>query len=206
MMDSEKENPQGIKGVNHDSLDEFSRLLGDADDNAFRSLLQKWQAAKASPAMDHRIMSAFRAELHGEEITNEAALAGNGSKRFVGEKMKQCTTCQEEFADKFSFCPVDGTPLNHRGCRIGEPVSGSDKGGCARVGTDMAGIQTRPGGIHSPSCQRVFGGVWQVFEEAERCGGDNLGGVCGGQRTGCDSSDRPDAFAPHAAADSQTAG
>ncbi len=26
--------------------------------------------------------------------------------------MKQCSTCQEEFADKFSFCPVDGTPLS----------------------------------------------------------------------------------------------
>ncbi|HEY0006442.1 MAG TPA: TonB family protein [Pyrinomonadaceae bacterium] len=26
--------------------------------------------------------------------------------------MKKCSTCQEEFADKFSFCPVDGTPLN----------------------------------------------------------------------------------------------
>src|SRR5215210_1738048 len=26
-------------------------------------------------------------------------------------KMKQCSTCREEFANKFSFCPVDGTPL-----------------------------------------------------------------------------------------------
>jgi TonB family protein len=26
--------------------------------------------------------------------------------------MKHCPTCQEEFADKFSFCPVDGTPLD----------------------------------------------------------------------------------------------
>lgn len=25
--------------------------------------------------------------------------------------MKSCSTCREEFADKFSFCPVDGTPL-----------------------------------------------------------------------------------------------
>ena len=25
--------------------------------------------------------------------------------------MKFCSTCQEEFADKFGFCPVDGTPL-----------------------------------------------------------------------------------------------
>ncbi|MDT7810017.1 MAG: hypothetical protein QOJ70_3830, partial [Acidobacteriota bacterium] len=26
--------------------------------------------------------------------------------------MKQCPTCQEEFADKFGFCPVDGTSLD----------------------------------------------------------------------------------------------
>jgi TonB family protein len=26
--------------------------------------------------------------------------------------MKTCTACEEEFEDKFSFCPVDGTPLN----------------------------------------------------------------------------------------------
>lgn len=26
--------------------------------------------------------------------------------------MKRCPTCQEEFTDQFSFCPVDGTPLN----------------------------------------------------------------------------------------------
>ena len=25
--------------------------------------------------------------------------------------MKQCAACQEEFADKFTFCPIDGTPL-----------------------------------------------------------------------------------------------
>ncbi|MDX6693708.1 MAG: hypothetical protein QOF02_1311, partial [Blastocatellia bacterium] len=25
--------------------------------------------------------------------------------------MKQCSVCQEEFADKFTFCPIDGTPL-----------------------------------------------------------------------------------------------
>src|SRR5262249_48255502 len=27
-------------------------------------------------------------------------------------KMKFCETCKEEFADRFSFCPVDGTPLS----------------------------------------------------------------------------------------------
>jgi TonB family protein len=27
--------------------------------------------------------------------------------------MKRCPTCQEDFADKFGFCPVDGTPLSN---------------------------------------------------------------------------------------------
>ena len=34
--------------------------------------------------------------------------------------MKQCPTCSEEFADKFGFCPVDGTPL---GVAVAEPES-----------------------------------------------------------------------------------
>src|SRR5947209_12039362 len=33
--------------------------------------------------------------------------------------MKQCPTCQEEFADKFGFCPVDGTPLT---TQVAQPV------------------------------------------------------------------------------------
>ena len=34
--------------------------------------------------------------------------------------MKQCPTCKEEFADKFGFCPVDGTPLD---AAVAEPVA-----------------------------------------------------------------------------------
>jgi TonB family protein len=40
----------------------------------------------------------------------ESALLSQKQKE-VGE-MKFCSTCHEEFADKFSFCPVDGTPLS----------------------------------------------------------------------------------------------
>src|SRR5215213_3215238 len=35
--------------------------------------------------------------------------------------MKLCPVCQEEFADKFSFCPVDGTPLKGSVARSAEP-------------------------------------------------------------------------------------
>jgi TonB family protein len=37
--------------------------------------------------------------------------------------MKLCSTCQEEFADKFSFCPVDGTPLAAVAEKIEESVT-----------------------------------------------------------------------------------
>jgi TonB family protein len=40
--------------------------------------------------------------------------------------MKQCSTCQEEFADKFSFCPVDGTPLQGFVAKAVEPPPAAD--------------------------------------------------------------------------------
>jgi len=44
-------------------------------------------------------------------------------------KMRRCSICQEEFADKFSFCPVDGTPLSGPVAEANVIVSeGFDKG------------------------------------------------------------------------------
>src|SRR4051812_44243750 len=43
-------------------------------------------------------------------------------KRPRGSDMKQCSVCQEEFADKFSFCPVDGTPLDGQIVKAVEPA------------------------------------------------------------------------------------
>lgn len=37
--------------------------------------------------------------------------------------MKFCSTCREEFADKFSFCPVDGTPLDVPAIEPKEPIA-----------------------------------------------------------------------------------
>ena len=39
--------------------------------------------------------------------------------------MKRCNACDEEFEDKFSFCPVDATPLNRLAAEvIGQSISG----------------------------------------------------------------------------------
>jgi TonB family protein len=40
--------------------------------------------------------------------------------------MKHCPTCQEEFADKFGFCPVDGTPLGEPGERPAAPQASDE--------------------------------------------------------------------------------
>src|SRR5215218_6320588 len=40
--------------------------------------------------------------------------------------MKHCPTCQEEFADKFGFCPVDGTPLGAPGVTPAAPQASDE--------------------------------------------------------------------------------
>src|SRR5215211_5530860 len=40
--------------------------------------------------------------------------------------MKHCPTCQEEFADKFGFCPVDGTPLGAPGVAPAAPQASDE--------------------------------------------------------------------------------
>lgn len=65
-------------------------------DDELKSLLKRWVAPGPSRVLDKRIASSFAREFSG---AGEVVL------------MKFCSECKEEFADKFSFCPVDGTPL-----------------------------------------------------------------------------------------------
>ncbi|HEX8147084.1 MAG TPA: energy transducer TonB [Pyrinomonadaceae bacterium] len=75
--------------------------------------------------------------------------------------MKQCPTCQEEFADKFGFCPVDGTPLGSPGERPAAPqasdesfvtevstaaytASAADEGAAGATGAAAAGAGVPP--------------------------------------------------------------
>jgi TonB family protein len=65
-------------------------------DDELSSLLERWVAPGPSRVLDKRIKTSFAREFSG---AHEVVL------------MKFCSVCKEEFADKFSFCPVDGTPL-----------------------------------------------------------------------------------------------
>ena len=66
---------------------------GFVSDDELKSLLERWVAPGPSRTLDKRIETSFKSEFS------------------EGVSMKFCSLCEEEFADKFSFCPVDGTPL-----------------------------------------------------------------------------------------------
>src|SRR5215207_8975628 len=75
--------------------------------------------------------------------------------------MKQCPTCQEEFADKFGFCPVDGTPLGSPGERPAAPQASDESvvtmsaaagsASSAEAGGDDVSQETVAGGSIPPT-------------------------------------------------------
>jgi len=85
-------------------------------EDELRNLLDRWIAPEPSKNLDKRVTNSYHREMGN-------APAAAGSIRFPLTQnevvtMKFCSTCKEEFADKFSFCPVDGTPL---AAKVAEP-------------------------------------------------------------------------------------
>jgi TonB family protein len=75
-----------------------------------KSLLERWSAPEPSKTLDQRVANSYHREMGSADPAATAARFPQSQHEVV--KMKVCSTCKEEFADKFSFCPVDGTPLN----------------------------------------------------------------------------------------------
>src|SRR5205807_3657647 len=79
-------------------------------DDELRSLLRQWSAPEPPGSLDQRVAVAYQqATSSPAPLSNSALNPQRGSEVVT---MKFCDTCQEEFADRFSFCPVDGTPLS----------------------------------------------------------------------------------------------
>ena len=73
-----------------------------------KALLERWRAPEPSEALDKRVTGSFLREFGQADVISEST----PFRQNEVVTMKFCSTCQEEYADKFSFCPVDGTPLN----------------------------------------------------------------------------------------------
>lgn len=79
-------------------------------EDELKSLLDRWIAPQPAKTLDQRIANSYHREMGNLEAAAGAAQFSLSQNEVV--KMKFCSTCKEEFADKFGFCPVDGTPLN----------------------------------------------------------------------------------------------
>ncbi len=99
-MSDQRETQQSSTDEASDAYSSDAQEFWATEDSELHSILARWRVPEASARLDERVAAAYRQEmsqrLHESEVT----------------KMKRCSTCQEEFADKFSFCPVDGTPLS----------------------------------------------------------------------------------------------
>jgi len=78
-------------------------------EDQLKSLLDRWIVPEPSRVLDKRIATSFQREVKGADGLSQSVLLPQRREEVV--LMKFCTRCEEEFADKFSFCPVDGTPL-----------------------------------------------------------------------------------------------
>ncbi|HKQ99559.1 MAG TPA: hypothetical protein VJT09_02735, partial [Pyrinomonadaceae bacterium] len=99
---SERKDTQPLSIYNrHDGPgDEAARPDADSTGELeLRALFQRWSAPDTPASLDSRVITSYRQQILSPEERQEVF-------------MKQCPTCQEDFADKFSFCPVDGTPLD----------------------------------------------------------------------------------------------
>lgn len=74
------------------------------------NVLKGWIAPEPSKTLDERVSNSYYREFGSDDAATQPVALPQSQKEVV--TMKFCSTCQEEFAEKFSFCPVDGTPLN----------------------------------------------------------------------------------------------
>jgi hypothetical protein len=92
---------------------------GFVSDDELKSLLERWVAPGPSRVLDKRIETSFAREFSGADRLPQSVLLPNRREEVVS--MKFCSVCEEEFADKFSFCPVDGTPLKVATPNVDDP-------------------------------------------------------------------------------------
>lgn len=86
------------------------------DAQELRALLGCWKAPAPSRSLDGRVMKLFRHEMAAAETgATPRVMAASLQDKSEVVKMKECPTCHETFADRFAFCPTDGTPLPTNG-------------------------------------------------------------------------------------------
>ncbi|MBA2732076.1 MAG: hypothetical protein H0U54_04195, partial [Acidobacteria bacterium] len=98
MSDEKDTQPLSIFSQRDDLGDEAIRLDADSpEDQELRALFHRWSVPETPASLDSRVIMTYRQQIFSREGSPEER-----QEIF----MKHCSTCQEEFANKFSFCPV----------------------------------------------------------------------------------------------------
>jgi len=79
-------------------------------DEDLRNLLRQWNVPDVPGSLDNRVAATYQQMMSDPAALSNSAVHSQRDSEVV--TMKFCSTCQEQFADRFSFCPVDGTPLD----------------------------------------------------------------------------------------------
>jgi TonB family protein len=119
-------------------------------EDELKPLLEAWIAPGPSRVLDKRIATSFSREFSGADGLSQPVLLPH--RREEGISMKFCSKCEEEFADKFSFCPVDGTALSSIVAKSDEPsvtVSRDDLAPPIQTGGILGLTQAPAGAAHS---------------------------------------------------------
>jgi TonB family protein len=78
-------------------------------DEDLRNLLRQWSVPDVPGSLDNRVAASYQQMTSSPAALSNSAVHSQRDSEVVA--MKFCSACQEQFADRFSFCPVDGTPL-----------------------------------------------------------------------------------------------
>ncbi len=118
-------------------------------EDELKPLLEAWIAPGPSRVLDKRIATSFSREFSGADGLSQPVLLPH--RREEGISMKFCSKCEEEFADKFSFCPVDGTALSSTVAKSEEPsvTVSRDVAPPIQTGGILGLTQAPAGGAHS---------------------------------------------------------
>src|SRR5260370_2293950 len=83
-----------------------AQFLKDAE---LQDLLGRWSVPDPPWSLDNRVSAAYNLMMADAAMRPDPTLHPQHGSEVA--TMKVCSTCQEQFADRFSFCPVDGSPL-----------------------------------------------------------------------------------------------
>src|SRR6266851_8032528 len=118
-------------------------------DEDLRNLLRQWSVPDVPGSLENRVAATYQQMTSSPVPLSNSAVHSQRDSEVVA--MKFCSTCQEQFADRFSFCPVDGTPLEAASAiPVSTPASAIETSYPVAEKTDYVSSAPKPVHVETP--------------------------------------------------------